>query len=166
MSTLLTNADFARAVGVTPARVSQWKSEGKITAAALISQDGRTLIDAERACEDLGRRLDLSQMTGNGAATRLGGFFDGARDDQSGPLVVAPGGEQAVHPGLPESPADRVDQAAGQLRRGVAEEDVVSYLVDIEANYMGLRPARGAAARAKEVVAAIQADEELWIYPD
>ncbi|GAB5376483.1 MAG: hypothetical protein AcusKO_29450 [Acuticoccus sp.] len=96
MSTLLTNADFARAVGVTPARVSQWKSEGKITAAALISQDGRTLIDAERACEDLGRRLDLSQMTGNGATTRLGGFFDGAKDDQSGPLVVAPGGEQAV----------------------------------------------------------------------
>lgn len=56
-------------------------------------------------------------------------------------------------------------QAAGQLRRGAAEEDVESYLVDIEANYMGLRSAQGAAARAREVVAAIQADEELWTYP-
>ncbi len=30
---------------------------------------------------------------------------------------------------------------------------------------MGLGPARGAAARAKEVVAAIQADQELWTSP-
>lgn len=42
-------------------------------------------------------------------------------------------------------------QAAGQLRRGATEEEVVRYLVGIEANYMGLGPARGAAARAKEV---------------
>lgn len=55
-------------------------------------------------------------------------------------------------------------QAAGKLRRGASEEDVVRYLVDIEANYMGFGPARGAAARAKEVVAAIQADEELWTF--
>ena len=57
-------------------------------------------------------------------------------------------------------------QTSGQLRKGAAEEDVVSYLVDIEANYMGLGSAQGAAARAREVVAAIQADEELWTYPD
>ena len=57
-------------------------------------------------------------------------------------------------------------KAAGQLRRGVPEGDVVSYLVDIEANNMGLGAAQGAEARAKEVVAAIQADEELWSYPD
>ena len=56
--------------------------------------------------------------------------------------------------------------AAGQLRRGEPEENVVSYLVDIEANCMGLGRAPGAAARAKEVVAAIQADQELWTYPD
>lgn len=57
-------------------------------------------------------------------------------------------------------------QAAGQLRRGATEEDVVRYLVDIESNHMGLGPARGAASRAKEVVAAIQADEELWTFPN
>ncbi len=98
MSTLMTNADFARAVGVTPGRVSQWKAEGKITPAALIDQDGRTMIDAERACEDLGRRLDLSQMSGNGATTRLAGLFEAEPQEErgSGPLVITPGSELAV----------------------------------------------------------------------
>jgi len=44
--------------------------------------------------------------------------------------------------------------------------DDVRYLVDVEVNYMGLGPTGGAEARAKEVVAAILADEELWNYPD
>ncbi len=57
-------------------------------------------------------------------------------------------------------------QVAGQLRRGVAEETIASYLVQIEADHMGLGNRRGALARAKEVVAAIQADEDLWTYPD
>ena len=56
-------------------------------------------------------------------------------------------------------------QAAGQLRRGSTEESVVRYLVEIEANHMGLGARPGAATRAKEVVADIQADEELWTYP-
>ncbi len=57
-------------------------------------------------------------------------------------------------------------QAAGQLHRGATEDEVVRYLVDVEVNYMGLGPTGGAEARAKEVVAAILADEELWNYPD
>jgi hypothetical protein len=56
-------------------------------------------------------------------------------------------------------------QAAGQLRRGAAEETVVGDLVHIEADQMGLGTARGASARAKQGVAAIQADDELWTYP-
>lgn len=71
MTTLMTSADFARAVGVTRGRVSQWKSEGKISEAALVQDGERVMIDAERACQDLGRTLDLSQMTGNGLRTRL-----------------------------------------------------------------------------------------------
>lgn len=57
-------------------------------------------------------------------------------------------------------------QAAGQLRRGVPEDEVVSYLIDIAANHMGLGWAHGAADQAKKVVAAIQADEDLWTYPE
>lgn len=64
--------------------------------------------------------------------------------------------------------ADEYDRylivAAGQLRRGAPEEEVVEYLVDIEANHMGLGTENRAEARAREVVAAIQADEELWTY--
>lgn len=77
----MSSADFARAVKVTPGRVSQWKSEGKISGAALVEKDGRILIDAERACADLGRTLDVSQMTGNGAATKLKGLFEGDGTD-------------------------------------------------------------------------------------
>ncbi|WP_299769208.1 hypothetical protein [uncultured Tateyamaria sp.] len=57
-------------------------------------------------------------------------------------------------------------QAASQLRRGISDQIVVSYLVDIEANYMRLGASRGALNRAQAVVEAIQADEELWTYPD
>ncbi|NSY39588.1 hypothetical protein [Leisingera sp. ANG59] len=56
--------------------------------------------------------------------------------------------------------------AAGQLRRGEPEESVARYLVDIEANHMGLGNSPGALKRANEVVAAIQTDSELWTYAD
>ncbi|WP_431374878.1 hypothetical protein [Pelagimonas sp.] len=54
--------------------------------------------------------------------------------------------------------------AAGQLRRGASQEDTANYLMDIEANHMGLGHRQDAAARAKAVIAAIQADQELWTY--
>lgn len=57
-------------------------------------------------------------------------------------------------------------EVAGRLRRGATEETVVSYLMGIEADRMGLGMTKGAATRAKKVVAAIQADEKLWTYPD
>ena len=57
-------------------------------------------------------------------------------------------------------------EAAGQLRAGIPDDNVVRYLIDIEANHMGLRAAEGAKTRAQKVVAAIQADEALWTSPD
>lgn len=53
-------------------------------------------------------------------------------------------------------------QAAGQLRRGVSQSDVVRYLVQIETEHMGLGPGRNVLERAAQVVAAIQADKDLW----
>ncbi|MEL6532918.1 MAG: hypothetical protein AAFN09_15940 [Pseudomonadota bacterium] len=53
-------------------------------------------------------------------------------------------------------------QAAGRLRRRVPESEVVSYLVDIEANLMALGRGPGIEGRAKLVVAAIKADAALW----
>ncbi|WP_299473756.1 hypothetical protein [uncultured Roseibium sp.] len=55
-------------------------------------------------------------------------------------------------------------QAASQLRRGVSEETVVGYLVKTEADHMGLGTNQGTFTRAKAVVAAIQADDQLWAY--
>ena len=57
-------------------------------------------------------------------------------------------------------------QAAGQIRRGATEDTVVSYLAEVETDHMRLGTTRDAFARAKEVVAAIQTDDELWTYTD
>jgi hypothetical protein len=56
-------------------------------------------------------------------------------------------------------------QAAGQLRRGIVDVDVAEYLVQIEADHMGLGSGHGALERALLVVAAIHADKEIWTYP-
>ena len=56
-------------------------------------------------------------------------------------------------------------QAAGRLRRGTPERDVVEYLNQIEAERMGLGFAPGMGARNLEVVKAIQADGDLWSLP-
>lgn len=55
-------------------------------------------------------------------------------------------------------------QAAGQLRRGIADVDVAKYLVQIETDHMGLGSGHGTMERALLVVAAIHADEEIWTY--
>lgn len=58
-------------------------------------------------------------------------------------------------------------QAAGRLRRGEAACDVSAYLAEIEVDYIGLGgPFQDALERANGVVAAIQADSELWTFPD
>jgi hypothetical protein len=57
-------------------------------------------------------------------------------------------------------------EAAGRLRRGETASDVAAGLAKIELEVLGLGgPFRPALARAKKVVAAIQADSELWTYP-
>lgn len=56
-------------------------------------------------------------------------------------------------------------QAAGRLRRGEAEEDVALYLAKIEVEHMGLGgPLEGKLCSARKVVAAIQADTEIWTW--
>ncbi|WP_166417524.1 hypothetical protein [Cochlodiniinecator piscidefendens] len=56
-------------------------------------------------------------------------------------------------------------QAAAELRRGASDNEVISYLMDIEANYMGLGNVKTARARAAKVVSAIFADDLLWTFP-
>lgn len=67
----ITKSEFARRRKVTPGRVSQWISEGKIDGAALIGQGREQKIVETVACEQLKTRLDTSQRFGNGLGTSL-----------------------------------------------------------------------------------------------
>ncbi|MES0812093.1 hypothetical protein ABLO27_21580 [Roseibium sp. SCPC15] len=82
------------------------------------------------------------------------------------PIGLLPAGEKWDDEGN-RSFADEYDSflihAAGQLRRGTPDVDVVSYLIEVESEHMGLGESRGARERAEFVVAAIRrADDSLW----
>lgn len=57
--------------------------------------------------------------------------------------------------GLEDQPVDEYDsylmQAAGRLWNGASEEEVATYLVNIESDYMGLGPRSGVDERARRV---------------
>lgn len=66
-----TKGEFAAIIGVSPGRVSQYLTEGKISAAALVGSGRNAKIDVERAKADLRLTLDVAQRLGNGIETRL-----------------------------------------------------------------------------------------------
>ena len=65
-----------------------------------------------------------------------------------------------------KSYADEYDcyliQAAGKLRRDAPINEVVDYLIWVEAEHMGLGTHPTQEERAERVVAAILADDQLW----
>jgi len=68
----ISKGEFARRRNVTPARVSQWLSEGKISGAAIVGEGRGALIDEEIACQQLDQKLDIDQRhSGNGLKTTL-----------------------------------------------------------------------------------------------
>lgn len=58
METIVSKGDFARLKGRTPAAVSQWIANGRITKAALVGEGVRARIKVEQANADLARNLD------------------------------------------------------------------------------------------------------------
>ena len=52
------------------------------------------------------------------------------------------------------------------MRNGEAPKRVVAYLVEVETNHMGMGKNLSAKRRAKAVVAAILAEDDLWTWPD
>ncbi len=56
-------------------------------------------------------------------------------------------------------------QAAGMLRRGAPDDEVVTFLVTIETDHMALDQQPDTEIRSRATVAAIKADDELWTYP-
>lgn len=57
-------------------------------------------------------------------------------------------------------------QAAGQLKQGVSDAEVVDYLMKIETEYMGVGERQDTKKRAAAVVLAIHADVNLWTLPE
>lgn len=57
---------------------------------------------------------------------------------------------------------DYLMKAAGKIRNGVAKEEVVGYLLDVENKTLGLKTNADSKKRIQEVVASISEDDELW----
>lgn len=70
-SDLFSKGEFARRRGVSPGRVSQWISGGKISGAAIVGEGRNAQIRESVAIQQLRRTLDPMQMTGNGLGTQL-----------------------------------------------------------------------------------------------
>lgn len=66
-----TKAQFAAMIGVTPGRVSQYISAGKLGANELEGEGRAAKVRVAPALAALKIRLDASQMTGNGLSTNL-----------------------------------------------------------------------------------------------
>lgn len=91
MTVAVTKGEFARIIGVSPGRVSQYLTEGKISAAALEGSGRSAKIKVEQARADLRLTLDVSQRLGNGIDTRLD-------SDEQAPTVAVPTSEPITVP--------------------------------------------------------------------
>jgi len=67
----LPKKDFAELIGVSPGRVSQYISEGKLSGTALDGEGRRARVRVQTALAQLRMKLDAGQMMGNGLDTRL-----------------------------------------------------------------------------------------------
>ncbi len=68
MDNVVSKLEFARLVGITPARVSQYLAEGRISGEAVIGVGRHARIDVAVAQEQLRNRLDADQRIANGRA--------------------------------------------------------------------------------------------------
>ncbi|MCJ7996678.1 hypothetical protein J5N58_06895 [Rhizobium cremeum] len=71
MEASVTKGEFAALIGVSPGRVSQYLTEGKISQAALVGSGRNAKIRVEQAKADLRLTLDVSQRLGNGIDTQI-----------------------------------------------------------------------------------------------
>lgn len=69
----LSKSDFARHIGVSAGRVSQYLRDGLIGPDALVGEGRSARIVVEKAVEQIRRRRHVGQALGNGLLTQLGG---------------------------------------------------------------------------------------------
>ena len=69
---LLSKSEFAELCGVSPAAVSQWIKQGKISGEGLVGEGRTARIRVAVAMRQVNLRRDVGQALGNGLGTRLG----------------------------------------------------------------------------------------------
>jgi len=117
---VVSKGQFAALRNVSPGRVSQWISEGKIKPDALVGEGRNAKINVAVATRQLRDSLDVGQLTGDGVGTRL----DLPLPAPASP--TAPAREPAPSPpGDPIADAikqERLDQLRRANRREAEEE--------------------------------------------
>lgn len=114
---VITKGAFAIRRNVSPGRVSQWISEGKITGAALVGEGRNAQIRESVAIAQLNQKLDVVQRFGNGLSTRLD-----LPAPPPAPMPI-PGAVPAPAPTEPAAPdAPRIDPIEEQIKRERLEQ--------------------------------------------
>lgn len=108
---VVAKGEFAKLLKVTPARVSQYISEGKLTGDALVGTGVRAKINVPVARAQLRDGLDISQRMGNGLDTRL--------DDA--PVKTGPAHKPSIEDSIRQ---EKLRQMQAQSRK-LAEEEAV-----------------------------------------
>jgi hypothetical protein len=115
---------FAELRKVSPGRVSQWISEGKIKPDALVGEGRNARIDVARATLQLRESLDIGQRTGNGLDTRLdlqppaAAPVDATNETRAAPASAPAAGD----PIADQIKQERLDQIRRANRRQAEEE--------------------------------------------
>ncbi|RWC29830.1 MAG: hypothetical protein EOS70_23365 [Mesorhizobium sp.] len=95
MQTTLSKGDFARRIGVTPGRVSQYIAAGLIGPDALDGQGRNAKVVVAKAIEQIRQRRDIGQALGNGLSTKLG-LDDNELDSEPGD--AGPSADESTRP--------------------------------------------------------------------
>lgn len=121
----LSKGEFAKAMGVSPGRVSQWIAEGKIGLDAMHGTGHRARIYPDIARAQIAGRTDAGQRIGNGLGTMMAaerlGPTDAQADAQRGLPLPPPGADRP--PTVAEQiAAAQLEKIQQQVRKGAEEE--------------------------------------------
>ena len=114
--TAISKGEFARRRNVSPGRVSQWISEGKISGAAIVGEGRAALIDEAVACAQLDRALHVDQRFGNGLKTTIAAA-------SPAPEIEIPPASSSV---TDQIALQRLEQLQRANRQGMREEAVAN----------------------------------------
>lgn len=149
MGEIVSKGRFAELLNVSPGRVSQWLSEGKVTGDAIVGQGRFAKIDVDVARAQLGETLDVDQRhSGNGLKTNLGGDAAAPQSNTLERQLL----EEKLTKARRENLRDATEQAVanGELcDTGMARSSTVKEVARIVARVEGSLPEFAAAIAAK-----------------